>query len=161
MNTRKYHQGLFNSGEEGICASLRSIKNPKWNFEDTQDNEPGFAYEDATCYYKGACNLFSLALGKEHHYTAYQVIGEDDKLIHSFCVSEQKKQIAFIDVRGITTDFTEFWKFPVFPKEEIHIVLQDIDREYTDLDEDECYGYEFARWIIREHRDMYIIDDMD
>lgn len=54
-------------------------------FRNEQDELPGFAYEDASVFKMGSCQLFSLALAKRFGYEAIEAIGEDGRLIHAFC----------------------------------------------------------------------------
>ena len=75
-----YYKGYFiNNCEE----KLSYIENPEWNFTDEQDEVPGFAYEDASVFRMGSCQLFSLALAKRFGYEAFEAIGEDGRLIVS------------------------------------------------------------------------------
>lgn len=154
-----YHKGHYTNTDVGVQKSLIAIKNPDWNFNDEENDEPGFAYEDADVFWMGACNLFSLAVNRELGYCAYEIRGRDNRLIHSFCLSEYKGQKAMIDVRGVTTDIQEFWtRFCVFPGEQVRIQKQDTESDYVMLTEDEQFGFRFATRVLNQNRDYYQID---
>lgn len=145
-----YHNGYFLIGED----ELYNVDNPKWDFSDEQDQMPGFAYDNAHVFKMGSCQLFSLALKQEFGYSAVEVKGQDGRLIHAFCMGEICQQKAFVDVRGITTNWNEFWSgFMVRSGEEIHMETQDL--RLDQLNEDEAFGYRFACWIIEHKRELY------
>ena len=145
-----YHNGYYLSGEN----ELYDLINPEWDFDDEQDEMPGFAYEDAHIFKMGSCQLFSVALHQIFGYVPYEVKGQDDRLIHAFCIGDFFGQKAFIDVRGITTNWSEFWTgFTVRPEEVIRMEKQQLDTDQ--LNEDEAFGYRFACWIIENNKNCY------
>lgn len=147
-----YHKGYYIYGGED---KLRTINNPEWHFSDEQDEEPGYAYEDAYIFRMGACHLFSFALHELIGYSSYEAKDKEGHLIHSFCIANYHGQKVFIDVLGITTKWEEFWSgFPSNLKG-IRIEKQKMDR--SQMTEDELFGYRFARWIIEQNRDFYTL----
>lgn len=56
----------------------------------------------------GSCNEFAYMLNEKYGYPVFEIKDEKGNLIHSFTRVDTDSQHYFIDVRGITTDYSEF-----------------------------------------------------
>lgn len=56
----------------------------------------------------GCCNEFAYMLNEKYGYPVFEIKGEEGNLIHSFARVDTDSKHYFIDVRGITTDYSEF-----------------------------------------------------
>ena len=156
MGDGKFHKGFYNLGLDYLQNGLIAIKNPWCNFEDDEDDMPGFVYAYADVFWMGSCQLFSLALHRELGLDAYELRGEDDRLIHAFCKSSFRGIPSYVDVRGETTDFSEFlFRLVIYNKEKVCCVPQDVDNDFLTLTNDEKEGYKFALDIIKCYRGYY------
>lgn len=76
-----------------------SIDNPFTNDEEYNMNAFDFLH--------GFCNVFAYALNQMFGFDI-KVMNNKDGLVHAFCTATVNGETAYIDVRGITTDFKEF-----------------------------------------------------
>ena len=151
-----FHKGFYILGIENISAALSEIINPKWNFEDIDNDKDGFAYQNADVFKMGSCHLFSLALSQEFGLPAYELRGAQNRFIHAFCIVEFSKKKVYVDVRGSTTDLREFLTgLYVDPKEKLFCLPQNVKGEKDCLTADEKLGYEFALEVIRRNPSFY------
>lgn len=149
-------QSFYSRCPDGICSALLNIRNPKWNYADEDDNLPGFSYDTADVFLQGSCWLFSIVLQKEANLQAYEIRGNNNRLIHTFCKTDFYGQNAFVDIRGIITDFNELIApFCIFPNEKINIVSQNVDSDYKNMTDDEKLGYEFALYLYHTNKSIY------
>lgn len=150
------HKGFYTFGISSISSMLKAIKNENWNFQDTDDDLDGFAFEDADVFRMGACNLFSLALNQENGLPAFELRDTDNHLIHAFCTFELFETKYYVDVRGATSDLNEFSDGLYMRRnEELVCVPQKVGEELANLTSDEKCGYEFALEVIRKNPDFY------
>ena len=119
-----------------------------------EDDE--FVVDDADEYRQGICQLFAYELNQKYGYPVFII--KKDKHPHIFCKSKDGKY--YIDVRGITDDFTEFlqsleYSYDTDVKvEPYEFVEEDFKEKYTKI-------YEvFARIIIQEDIERYIVPEV-
>ena len=147
-----YHKGFYIEGEGNVKQYLRTIENPR------EDDEGIFPYCNAQIFLCGSCDLFALALNKEFGFKAYAFAPPDhrDGLIHCFCVSTYLGRPAYVDVRGVTTDFEELIApFDDLRKFDFQLVPFNF-AETQKLEEDGAeIGFEFAQSIIKRYRSYY------
>ena len=155
FETYENHKGFYN--EKNVYKALRKIHYSDF-FEDFDDNE--FPYDTAADFLCGSCDIFAISLSELLNYSAYIISGKTEKSFHAFCQIYKNRQRYFVDVRGITTDFSEFMKD----------VNEFVDGEYTVrplLEEDvkswetDSYfrkeGYGFAKAIINKYKCCYTL----
>lgn len=151
-----YHKGFYLLESENISKSIAEIKNPKWDFKDFEDGCDGFSYEDADVFRMGSCQLFSLALSQAMGLPAYELRGENDRFIHAFCTFEYINKKAYVDVRGATTDLTEFLTgLYIDFNEKLLCYPQNTTAEIEKLTPDEKLGYDFALYVMQKNPDFY------
>ena len=74
----------------------------------------------------------------------------------AFCKSTYHGQDAYIDVRGVTTDFAEcVADFRHFLRNGYRIVPRNLDEDRKMDNEGDRTGYPFAQSIVRRYRDYY------
>lgn len=155
-NNRTLHKGFYSDHPSKTHSSLVELRNPSWNYNDEDDNLPGFTYETADVFLHGSCWLFSIVLQKEVNLPAYEIRGNDNRLIHTFCKTDFYGQNAFVDIRGITTDFNELIApFCIFPNEKISIASQNVSSDFKNMTDDEKIGYEFALYLYHTNKSIY------
>ena len=148
----RYHKGFYIESEKNVEKHLETIKNPR-NDKDTIN-----PYLDAQIFLRGSCDLFALALNKEFGFKPYAFVPPDNKdgLIHCFCVSSYLGRPAYVDVRGVTTDFEELISpFEELREFEFQLIPFDLhETEKMEADGAEI-GFEFAQRIIGAYHSYY------
>ena len=98
-----YHKGFYIENTGNIAKHLDTIKNPRCDYEVINP------YLTAEIFLHGSCDIFALALYEEFGFKPFAFVPLDKKdgLIHCFCVSTYLGMPAYVDVRGVTTDFEE------------------------------------------------------
>lgn len=152
VNERKhYHKGFYIAGESNVEQHLKTIENPR-------NNEDVFPYCDAQIFLCGSCDLFALALNKEFGFKAYAFTPANhrDILIHCFCVSTYLERPAYVDVRGVTTDFEELIApFEDLRKFDFQLIPFNL-KETQKLEENAAeIGFKFAQNIIKKYHSYY------
>lgn len=147
-----YHKGFYIEGEKNVEKHLETIKNPRNDYAVINP------YSDAQIFLRGSCDLFALALNKEFGFKPYAFVPPNNKdgLIHCFCVSSYLGRPAYVDVRGVTTDFEELI-FPFRELREFEFQLIPFNLHETEkLKEDGAeIGFEFAQRIIETYHSYY------
>ena len=92
----------------------------------------------------GCCDQFAVALSDFWGYEIEYVVGNDDNLIHAYCIQELASgEIVYIDARGITTDaelfFDEFADWCKYRRGELWD-LEGKCQVYRHKDSREMYG---------------------
>ena len=109
----------------------------------------------------GSCHLFALALHKEFGYEVYEIRDYDDYMRHVFCKATYRGQDVYIDVRGVTTDFSECMSdfqnmfYNSFYYGVYRIVARNLEEDMKLGDEGDMTGYLFAQSIIKKYRNFY------
>lgn len=123
---------------------------PQLEIDDPNERCP---YTDASDFLMGSCQLFAIELNEKYGYPIYE-INLNGQLIHCFCKVQENDTTYYIDVRGITTDFTEFMS-------EVNVLASANFKikEYADesLDEWDEVGLRFARLLIERNPEYYEI----
>ena len=94
-----------------------------------EDPESEFVLYDADVFRQGVCQLFAYALNEKFGYPVYKI--QSINTFHVFCKSYDKQK--YIDVRGITEDFTVF-----ITGTDLYKIRNDISEAYQFIDEDKC-----------------------
>ena len=152
---RIVHTGHYLRCNHDMRSSLSKIK-----FDDTfilirDESKEECPFSDGNGFLHGICNIFALALHREFGYDIYEVVDKDKKSIHWFGLSSFNNHPIYIDVRGATTDFDEF--FSEFQKS-AGDNYQIVQREEQDCGFSEDWsetGLLFAIAVIRENYDDY------
>lgn len=151
-----FRKGFYLNDPEDMQTALLNLRNDKWNFQDHENDLPGHAYENADAFLHGSCWLFSLVLHEKTNMDALELRGADNRLIHAFCIFPFGDATAFVDVRGITTDFDEFiFPFFIYPNEKVKFVPQNTAHDYESMTIDEKIGYEFALAVYSKNSTYY------
>ena len=66
-----YHKGFYIEGERNVEQHLRTIENPRKDYEVINP------YFDAQIFLRGSCDLFALARNKEFGFKAYAFVPPD------------------------------------------------------------------------------------
>lgn len=120
-----------------------------------------YLYTDAWIFLHGSCHLFALALHKEFGYEVYEIRDYDDYMRHVFCKATYRGQDVYIDVRGVTTDFSECMSdfqnmfYNSFYYGVYRIVARNLEEDMKLGDEGDMTGYLFAQSIIKKYRNFY------
>ena len=125
------------------------------------ENAMDYLYTDAWIFLHGSCHLFALALHKEFGYEVYEIRDYDDYMRHVFCKATYRGQDVYIDVRGVTTDFSECMSdfqnmfYNSFYYGVYRIVARNLEEDMKLGDEGDMTGYLFAQSIIKKYRNFY------
>lgn len=162
FNNCQMHKGFYNEGEPNNALSKIYYEH---YFEYPEDEE--FPYDTARTLLCGSCHLFALALKEILGYTPYVIEGNNKKGFHAFCQVYKDRRWYYIDARGITSSFDEFlYGIRTFVSDEYTIrILEDKDiekwktenNEYNDDYEEK--GFLFARAVIDNYKECYILND--
>lgn len=148
-----FHNGMYILGKENIEFELRKIKNPYITEELENMDCP---YDNAYIFLKGICHIFAFALHTNFGYEMYEIISEDGKSNHSFCKSNYQGKDIYIDVRGATTEFKEFfWEFRYMIGEKYNFKKYESINSLDFRDEWEDNGFKFANAIIAMNLEIY------
>lgn len=152
----EWHKGFYN--DNNFDVSLHNI-----NFVDfygSLSEDVNFAYDDAYPLLCGSCHLFALALSYVLGYTAYIIESKNKKGFHAFCQIYKNRQLYFVDVRGVTTSFDEFFdvaKSFIYDEFTIRLItIEDIEK-WKREDEYFLEGLSFAKMIISKYNYCYQI----
>ena len=137
-----FHKGHYL--EDNVSKSLNRITNDGYSKIQCKDeNAMDYLYTDAWIFLHGSCHLFALALHKEFGYEVYEI------------------RDVYIDVRGVTTDFSECMSdfqnmfYNSFYYGVYRIVARNLEEDMKLGDEGDMTGYLFAQSIIKKYRNFY------
>ncbi|MEI3007417.1 MAG: hypothetical protein V8T27_05015 [Ruminococcus bicirculans (ex Wegman et al. 2014)] len=91
----------------------------------------------------------------------YEIRDYDDYMRHVFCKATYRGQDVYIDVRGVTTDFSECMSdfqnmfYNSFYYGVYRIVARNLEEDMKLGDEGDMTGYLFAQSIIKKYRNFY------
>ena len=97
-DNRILYKGFYADHSGKTHSALIEFRNPRWNYSDEDDELLEFSYDTADVFLHGSCWLFSMVLQKEANLPAYEIIGNDNRLIHTFCTADFNGQTAFADI---------------------------------------------------------------
>lgn len=113
------------------------------------------AYDEASVFLQGACDVFAYALYKRFGYEIWKVIHCDGITHHWFGRSAYQGEIINIDVRGMTTDFDAFLSGLVFSMGNNycvkHMKPEDVDTKAEGFD----FGLQCAYDLIDDYHEYY------
>ncbi|MBP3556065.1 MAG: hypothetical protein IJY37_02110 [Clostridia bacterium] len=146
-----YHKGFYIKDEKNVQKYLKTVKNPR------KDHAVIDPYFDAQIFLFGSCDLFALALNREYGFKAYAFVSKNQTtIIHCFCVSTYLGMPAYVDVRGVTTDFEELISpFSELRGFEFQLVPFDLTETEKLEEENAEIGFEFAQNIIKKYHSYY------
>ena len=155
-----FHKGHYL--EDNVSKSLNRITNDGYSKIQCKDeNAMDYLYTDAWIFLHGSCHLFALALHKEFGYEVYEIRDYDDYMRHVFCKATYRGQDVYIDVRGVTNDFSECMSdfqnmfYNSFYYGVYRIVARNLEEDMKLGDEGDMTGYLFAQSIIKKYRNFY------
>lgn len=129
--------------------ALKKFDNPK--YDEIKEKMDGFYLEDAEIFLKGLCHVFAYALNQEFKYDIYELYDENNRYVHTFCMSKCDGIDLFIDVRGITSSEKCFAKtFNVSASNRKKINNIEKDKDFNK------YSIQFANDIINRNFGFYI-----
>ena len=88
-------------------------KDPEADFDFLEEEYAGTSI-NALTFLHGYCNSFACELSKIYGYRIEEIRNYDNMLVHAYCIGNLNGKVAYIDIRGITTDAEEF--FEEFPE---------------------------------------------
>lgn len=102
-NNDNFHKGFYENGKENIRTQLLKIEDSNSKEEFKRIN----CCYNAEMFLHGICHIFAFALHQEFGYDIFEL--ESGTTVHWCCISDYNGKEIYIDVRGATTDFDEFW----------------------------------------------------
>ena len=127
-----------------------------------QDPNKNFKYVSAYDFLHGYCFEFALALNEMFGYEIECIMGEENELIHAYCILKENGHNIYIDVRGYTDeydtfieefeDWIEYIETPIYP---INNTNQLKDCKNLNASEKYVYAYDIAKRIINENKEYY------
>lgn len=151
-----FHTGFYN--KKDITKALRSIA--AGDFEELREikTDEECPYTDASNFLCGSCTLFALALHNRFDYVVYEIVRKGNSLAHAFCQADYGDKKIYIDVRGITSDFTEFMTGILLPpNEEYCIQKRDTEQDILCPEKYDDFGYAFAEAVINRNPEFYTL----
>lgn len=150
-----FHNGYYAEANKNMELCLRKIEFDDCNIISHDENMTECPYNDAYVFLHGSCDLFARALYERFRYEIYEIKSRDGKSNHWFGQFNYQGKRIYIDVRGATTDFAEFFsEFEILIGDDFRICLQniedqDIHVEWFDI------GMQIAHKIINMHPEYY------
>lgn len=147
--------GCFSNKAQLANELLEKIENPNWHIE---LNEAEGNYSDATIFLQGSCQLFAYALNEYFDYDIVEIRQARGK--HYYCQTSINGVTAYIDVRGMTTNWEDFiFGLKYIQIENDYILLEHSSDELkAELKEPGAvFGYDFARHILSNYSHCYRI----
>lgn len=164
-NTVYFHAGHYcklSKEHWNIEDLLKEAKNPQFVDNEDESEDAQNIYYDASIFLQGACHLFSLALHQEFGYNAFAIRKRTS--CHFFCQATYQGVPVYIDVRGATTSWEEFFSGLLGDfHDQAEITSQDIEETAKLDDPDDLYaadGLAFAKHLIHEHPEYYDISNL-
>ena len=138
-----YQTGVYKQAKSIRKDLLMLMANPAYDYE---SDSP---YDDARIFLQGACIVFAHVLHNKYGYKMFKIYNGDT--FHVFCMKDGVEQ-QYIDVRGITTSFSDF------EADLLGEYTEDMIAPFTDAVDDE-YMYEegcaFAEYLIESKNYYY------
>ncbi len=112
--------GHFHNGHFAECVgkritveeSLGEIPFDETSIDSSDDNteKSECPFSSAFDFLHGACNLFAAALHERKGYDVFEIVRSSGGSIHWYASAEYRGRPVYIDVRGVTTDQSEFFR---------------------------------------------------
>lgn len=153
FNQKNYHKGFYN---DDIVRSLCGIEYE--SFWELPDDE--FPIVSAYCLLYGVCNIFVLALREEFGYDPYIIEETKGKGFHAFCQIYKARTCYYVDARGITTSFDEFYNVAKSFVNGEFIIRPVTAEDEDDWKKDDYFenGFAFAKAVIEKYSNCYTVD---
>lgn len=106
-----FYEELENIIKDDEDANFGFMENTSYEIWGKYKNENGKEFRHLITAYDflhGYCDEFAFSLHEKFGYPVYQINDEDGKMIHCFAMIIFNDIHYFIDVRGVTTDYSEF-----------------------------------------------------
>lgn len=155
---RKFGDGQLHNGHYvNMCVedSLKAISFDDFNIilTDDEDDNP-YIWDTSHIFLKGSCDIFALALHKLFGYETYEIKNQSNgNLIHCYAQSTYNGKPVYIDVRGASTDFNDFYK-PWYLNTNYFITPQNLENKLDCADYFDT-GFKFACAIIEKYLEYY------
>lgn len=115
-----------------------------------EDHNMTCPYDCASNFLMGSCQLFALELNHKYGYQIFEI--RQNIAVHYFCKTIKNEKDCYIDVRGITNDFSEFLFGTNLSRKDDYTIREAkvvLDDEWDKL------GLKFARKIIESYPEYY------
>lgn len=137
-----------------LCEDeLKTVKIESFFEIEIDDSDETFPYTDASDFLMGSCQLFATELNKKYGYPIYEV-NLNGRMIHCFCKVDIGKTVYYVDVRGVTNDFSEFLLETNVSKDD-DFIIQEYKVDSSDKWDD--IGLKFAQLLIDRNPEYYEI----
>lgn len=138
---------------------LSKIVNTELPIEESSEEN----YSDASVFLQGSCQLFAHCLHNKFGYKIYSIRCRDYFGLHIFCKSEIYGKEAYIDIRGITSDFNSFCDGLTGKDYSIDAIIPYEDSFESDIREDKGaeFGYRFAKCIVERCPERYDVNKLE
>ena len=151
-------EGCINKGyyltKKLLCKyELETIKIEDFPEIEICDPDETCPYVDASDFLMGSCQLFAIELNKKFGYPIYAIILKG-QMIHCFCQVQKNETTYYIDVRGITNDYSNFLSETNVLKESNFVIKEYIVDSFDEWDE---IGLKFAQLLIEKNPEYYKI----
>lgn len=157
MHSNYIHKGFYNDIDyRQTMTNLDLIQINEITQEEDGD------YVSAINLLEGECSTFALALEETLGYETFLIENSDGMpSFHAFCQKNIENHLFFIDARGATTDFEEFFEiiFPAFIHGPFTVrpVKNNDKEEWRKTDHYNDY-HDAAIRLINEHMNYYQLD---
>lgn len=151
-------EGYINKGyysrKKLLCKyELETVKIE--DFPEIEINDPNETcpYAAASDFLMGSCQLFALELNRKFGYPIYAIILKG-QMIHCFCQVRRDETTFYIDVRGITNNYSDFLLETNVSEEDDFTIQEykvDLSDEWVEI------GLKFARLLIEKNPEYYKI----
>lgn len=154
FNRYEWHKGFYNDGDP--TKSLLNI-----NYSDFLEApyDDGFPYDTAFDLLCGSCHHFAVSLKKVLDYDPYIIEGKKGKGFHAFCQIYKTGTWYYVDVRGITSSFSEFMDIAKMFVTNEYIIRPVNSKDIDEWERDSDYNkeaYAFAEAVINKYKECYI-----
>lgn len=112
-------------------------------------------YDDAYIFLAGACDIFANSLFEKFHFNMCKLESTNSEDHHYFCMIKIRNKNIYIDVRGMTSSFEEFFSEFKFKMKDGYNIKQIDKYEKNESDEWEQQGKLFANEFIEQHYEWF------
>lgn len=151
ISNGNFHKGFYENSKENSKSQFRKIINEDLTKE-LEDMD--CIYYNAEIFLHGICHIFAYALQQRFGYDILEIKSKSGTTVHWCCSSIYDQKVAYIDVRGITTDYDEFlleFQPLIGENPSKNKIVDSMDYE----DEWEPAGLKFANKIITKYYEYY------
>lgn len=147
------NKGYYSRGNLLCKSELETVKIEDFPEIEIYDPDETCPYVDAHDFLMGSCQLFAVELNRKFGYPIYAIILKG-QMIHCFCQVRRDETTYYIDVRGVTNNYSDFL-LETKVLDDSNFVIQ----EYTvdSFDEWDEIGLKFAQLLIEKNPEYYEI----